>query len=93
MQEIAAAVREGAQAYLRRQYLTIAIVGIVIFAVLYYFLGLRVSIGFAVGAVLSTVMELVELLPVLTAAALFWSVPLAEPVKLKVPVPPVALQV
>src|SRR5207302_477270 len=43
------------QAYLRRQYLTIAIVGIVIFVVLYYFLGLRVSIGFAIGAVLSGV--------------------------------------
>ena len=37
MQEIAAAVREGAQAYLRRQYTTIGIVGIVIFALLAYF--------------------------------------------------------
>jgi len=39
MQEIAAAVREGAQAYLRRQYLTIAVVGVVIFALLAYFSG------------------------------------------------------
>jgi len=53
MQEIAAAVREGAQAYLRRQYLTIGMVGIVIFALLAYFLGILVAVGFAIGAILS----------------------------------------
>jgi K(+)-stimulated pyrophosphate-energized sodium pump len=53
MQEISAAVREGAQAYLKRQYSTIAIAGIVIFLIVGYFLGWLVAVGFAVGAVLS----------------------------------------
>ncbi len=53
MQEIAGAVREGAQAYLRRQYTTIGLVGIVIFVLLAYFLGLYVAFGFAIGAILS----------------------------------------
>src|SRR6201989_395499 len=50
MQEIAAAVREGAQAYLKRQYTTIGMVGIVIFALLAYFLGMLVAVGFLIGA-------------------------------------------
>ncbi|MDB5557737.1 MAG: V-type H(+)-translocating pyrophosphatase, partial [Enterovirga sp.] len=53
MQEIAAAVAEGAQAYLKRQYLTIGIVGVVLFAVLAVLLGIWVAVGFAVGAILS----------------------------------------
>jgi K(+)-stimulated pyrophosphate-energized sodium pump len=53
MQEISAAVREGAQAYLKRQYSTIALVGVVIFFIVGYFLGWLVAVGFAVGAVLS----------------------------------------
>src|SRR5580658_9188775 len=53
MQEIAAAVRVGAQAYLRRQYTTIAVVGIVIFLIVGFLLGWLVAVGFAVGAILS----------------------------------------
>src|SRR5204863_2807185 len=53
MQEIAAAVREGAQAYLKRQYMTIGLVGIVIFALLAYFLGMLVAVGYLIGALLS----------------------------------------
>jgi K(+)-stimulated pyrophosphate-energized sodium pump len=53
MQEISAAVREGAQAYLKRQYTTIGIVGVVVFFILGYFLGWLVAVGFLIGAVLS----------------------------------------
>src|SRR5579871_2641275 len=53
MQEISAAVREGAQAYLRRQYMTIAGVGVVVFIVLGLLLSWTIAIGFAIGAILS----------------------------------------
>jgi len=53
MQEISAAIAEGAQAYLRRQYETIAGVGIVVFIILAFLLSVEVAIGFLIGALLS----------------------------------------
>jgi K(+)-stimulated pyrophosphate-energized sodium pump len=53
MREIAAAIQEGASAYLRRQYTTIAIVGLLILVAAYLLIGLYAAIGFVIGAVLS----------------------------------------
>ncbi|MGH6998911.1 MAG: sodium/proton-translocating pyrophosphatase, partial [Phenylobacterium sp.] len=53
MQEIAAAIQEGAQAYLRRQYTAIGIVGLVVLVVAAVLIGPLAAVGFAIGAILS----------------------------------------
>ena len=53
MVEIASAIQEGARAYLNRQYMTIGIVGVVIFVLIWVVFGLASGVGFLIGAVFS----------------------------------------
>src|SRR3989344_2855705 len=55
MNDIADAISEGASAYMKRQYLVIAIIGILIFAVLYFVFNSLTAVGFAVGAIASAI--------------------------------------
>ncbi len=59
MNQIADAIAEGASAYLVRQYKVVAVIGAVIFAVLYFFMGVYTALGFAVGAVFSAIAGIV----------------------------------
>src|SRR3989338_4128037 len=55
MQEIADAIRAGAQAYLNRQYKTITVIAIILFLILWLAIGLTTAFGFLLGAVLSAI--------------------------------------
>lgn len=53
MQQIASAIQEGADAYMKRQYTSVAVVGVVLFGIIWAALGMYSALGFAVGAIFS----------------------------------------
>ena len=55
MNEISDAIAEGAAAYMKRQYTVVAVIGIAIFVILYFALGLVTAVGFAIGALFSAI--------------------------------------
>ncbi|MDD5146492.1 MAG: sodium-translocating pyrophosphatase [Candidatus Pacebacteria bacterium] len=62
IKEIAGAIREGALAFLKREYETIAVAGIIIFLLLWIFLGIMVAVGFLLGAALSALAGVIGML-------------------------------
>jgi K(+)-stimulated pyrophosphate-energized sodium pump len=53
MQQIASAIQEGANAYMKRQYTSVAVVGVVLFGIIFMTLGMNTALGFAVGSIFS----------------------------------------
>ena len=53
MRDIAEAIQDGAKAFLNRQYRSVSIVGLVLALFIYYFLGMKIALGFIIGAFLS----------------------------------------
>jgi len=62
MREIARAIQEGATAFLKRQYLTVSVVAIIIFIILTVFLGWKSGVGFLIGAVCSALAGIIGML-------------------------------
>src|SRR3989339_1989676 len=59
MNQISDAINEGANAYMKRQYIVVSIIGLIICAILYFVFGKFTAIGFAIGAVFSSIAGIV----------------------------------